>query len=258
MVRGLKGDKRPESPTPKPKDSDTATILSEVNKKLDIIYNMEKKLDELTKAVDFYAEKYQRLSEAKECTENKIKALEQKNTYLEKCNKSLEIRVEELEEKENEKSIQIVGLEKKPGEDTQKLIGQLAKVLKTSIDKINHAMRVGVEKPDLKKPQPIIVNFLTKESRDAWIKCRKLKITNSMVYGNQNNSPIYINEKLTQYKRNLLWTTKNQLKGIYKYIWVQNGNILIKKSEEHKKIFTIRCDKDIERHININAEEAKS
>lgn len=67
-----------------PSETSGEKILSEVNKKLEIIYNMEKKLAELTETVDFYAEMYQGMAEFKEATEKKIKSLEQKKRFLRK------------------------------------------------------------------------------------------------------------------------------------------------------------------------------
>ncbi|XP_059048262.1 uncharacterized protein LOC131843606 [Achroia grisella] len=98
------------------------TLLSEVNKKLEVLYDMQKKIEDLTESVEFYADQYQKMQEFKETAEKKINALENKNIYLEKVNEALEERVLLLEEKQVERNIEIVGVEDMEKEDTKKQI----------------------------------------------------------------------------------------------------------------------------------------
>ena len=231
-------------------DINLTVVLADVNKKLEVLYDMKKKLEELTDLVDFYSEKYQTLMEFKDSAENKIKALEGRNIYLEKSVGSLEDRIQELEDKEKEKNIELSGLEKKKNENLNDIVALVARKLQVSSAEIESSARVGREKPESNKPQTVVVTLKSKSARDQWIKCRKTRLVNGDIYGTGSDVPIYINENLTKNKRTLLWETKNQLKGTYKYIWVQNGQILIKKSDEDKKILKIRTIKDIDHFLN--------
>ncbi|XP_045772707.1 uncharacterized protein LOC123872468 [Maniola jurtina] len=219
-------------------------LLKELNKKLEIIYKMEKKLEDISEAVDFYAEQYQQMVKFKEEAEKKIKSLEQKNVYLDKCNKALEERVLDLEQSMKVNNVEIVGLEKQDNENTTQVVRKIAQTLKLDPDDITETLRVGREND--KKPQPVIVTLKTRRARDLWIKSRKNLLTNKDVYNNNSALPIYINEDLPRATRQLFWNAKNQLKGMYKYIWVQNSNILARKDNE-KRIYRIRNDKDIEK-----------
>ncbi|CAG4952438.1 unnamed protein product [Parnassius apollo] len=180
------------------------------------------------------------------------------NAHLMKCNKALEERVNELEEKDKEKKVEFVGLEKKENEDVAKIIIQVANKLHMDVSQIEHAERVGRIKPDADKPLPVVVTLRTKGARDKWIRSRKKLLTNGEIYGTNNDNRIYINENLTRYKRNLLWVTKNQLRKTYKYIWVQDRKILIRKSDEQKKIMSIKSERDIEKYIENNLNTATS
>lgn len=238
------------SPTGSPviEEPNTAVTMADTNKKMDVI-DMEKKLAELAELVDFVSGKYDKMCEFQIMAEKKIKALENKNAYLEKCNKSLEERVNELEEREKGKKVELAGLERKENEDITTVVTQVAHKLELDPSQIERAERVGREKPDSEKPLPVVITLKTREARDNWIKNRKYRLTNGQIYDTKNDSRIYVNENLTRYKRNLLWLTKTQLKKTYKYIWVQDGKILIRKSDELKKIFSIRDERDIERFI---------
>ncbi|CAK1597601.1 unnamed protein product [Parnassius mnemosyne] len=220
-------------------------LLGEVNKKLEIIYKMERSIEELKDTVDFYAEQYQSIIEFKEEAERKIKSLENKNTYLEKCNKAMEERILEIEQREKENNIEIAGLEMQNNEQILEVVNVIAEKYNLCKADIVDVKRVGRPKPERTKPQPVIVTLRSRSARDKWLSLRKTTLTNDHVYGNKSKSSIYINEDLPKYKRQLFWTSKNELKQIYKYIWIQNSNILVKKENE-TKIHRISCEKDIQ------------
>lgn len=221
------------------------TLLVEMNKKLEVIFKLEKKLDELVATVDFYSELYQEMTEFKKTAENKIKALEQRNVYIEKYNVALEERIMSLEKKEKEKNIEIACLQKNGDtENIKEVIETFARKLNLNPEDIENVERVGSQKIGEERPRPIVVKLRSKEARDQWLQKRKIRITNGDIYGTANKVPIYINEDLNKATRILFWETRNQLKQLYKFIWVQNSNILVKKSE-NEKIFRIRNEGDI-------------
>lgn len=164
----------------------------------------------------------------------KIKALEQKNVYLEKCNKALEERIQELEVKDKEENVEVHGLEKCENENTILVVQKMAQILNLDPNDIQDAQRVGQEKPDDTKPKTVLVTLRSKSARNSWLLVKKeRKITNNKVYENGSEKQIYINEDLPKHKRQLLWTVRNKLKPKnFQYIWVQNGNILVKKNSD--------------------------
>ncbi|XP_026746352.1 uncharacterized protein LOC113507654 [Trichoplusia ni] len=235
--------------TVNPCETSGEKILEEVNKKLEVIYNMEKKLTELTDTVDFYAEMYQEMSNFKEAAEKKIKSLEQKNVFLEKYNRALEERVEELEMKEKEKCLEICGLENIPNENTKQVVQEVAKLLQVNPEDIEDAERVGKEKDGDQRPRIIKVKLRTKNARIKWMAAKKEHtVTNSKLHSNGSDKRIYINEDLPKQKRQLLWSTRNKLKEKgFQYIWVQNFNILAKKNNDETKIYKITTESDLEK-----------
>lgn len=224
-------------------------VLAEINKKLTVIYIVEKKIEDLTNAVEYYADMYQKLLDYKEESEKKIKALENRSVYLEKCNKALEERVQDLEIRNKEKNVEIHGLEKCENENTIQVVQDLARKLNLDPNDIEDAQRVGQEKPNESKPKVVLVTLRSKTARNSWMTVRKeINITNNKVYDNGSDKRIYINEDLPRYKRQLLWAVRNNLKPKgFQYIWVQNSNILVKKNNEEKKIYNIRSEEDLKK-----------
>lgn len=253
----LKGENSPNPQASEiivePGKTSPEAILGEVNKKLEIIFKIEKRLEELTGLVDFYSEQYQAMTEFKQGAQKKISALENKNVYLEKCNKALEERILLLEQKDKDKNIELACLEKHANENLKAVVSKFAEKLNLQPNDIVEVKRVGAEKPLPKnsdiplRPQPVIVTLRSKAARDQWIQQRRTRprITNGCIYGNDSKQTIFINEDVTQYTRQLFWSARNQLKTICNYIWIQNAKILVRKSEEEKKIYNIKNEDDI-------------
>lgn len=228
-------------------DTSKATVeslLAEVNSKLEIIYETKKKIDELTEAVDFYAEQYQMMLNFKETAEKKMNAIENTNKYLQKCNESLQERIVILEQKEVEKNIEIACLDETVNEDTKKIVEKIAQKLNLNTNQIEDAKRVGREKKEEGRPRPVVVTLRSKSARDEWITRRKTLLINKDIIGNNNTKRVYINENLPKSTRQLLWNAKKMLGDIYKHIWPQNLKVLAKK-DDNSKIRWIRSDADI-------------
>lgn len=228
-----------------PSELTVESLLKEMNNKLEVIYKMEKNLEELKNTVDFYSEKYQELIEFKEDANKKIKSLEQKNVYLQKCNDALEERIEDLEIKDKESNIELAGLEIPNHEDLRKTVENIADKLELDPRDIMEVKRVGREKKEATKPQPVVITLKSKGCRDLWLAAKKTVITNKDIFNNGNTKRIFINEDLPRFKRQLFWSAKNELKDNWRYIWIQRSNILVRKEHE-PKIYRIRSYKDID------------
>lgn len=230
-------------------------LLLQMNKKLEVIFKLEKKLDDLTDTVDFYAEQYQQMQEFKKTVENKMKAMEQRNVYLEKCNSALEERVNDLEKLEKEKNIEIAGLMKnKDEENVKEVVKEVALKLCLNPEDIESAERLGSSnkpKTGVERPRPIVVKLRSKQARDQWLQKRKTKLYNGDIYRNDNRMPIYINEDLTKTTKLLFWEARSQLKHHFKFIWIQNSHILVKKDEK-EKIIRIKSENDIKELLSDN------
>ncbi|XP_075990264.1 uncharacterized protein LOC142985907 [Anticarsia gemmatalis] len=179
-----------------------------------------------------------------------MKAMEQRNVYLEKCNSALEERANDLEKIDKEKNIEIACLMKnKDDENVKEVVKEVAVKLCLNPDDIESAERLSSSnKPKTggERPRPIIVKLRSKQARDQWLQKRKIKLMNGDIYCNDNRMPININEDLTKTTKLLFWEARSQLKHQFKFIWIQNSNILVKKDEK-EKIIRIKSENDIKK-----------
>lgn len=227
-----------------------ADLLAKVNDKLEILFDVKKTLEELIESVEYYQEKYDELKEEQEKSIKRIITLENKNVFLDKQNRVMEERIAFLEAKSRERNIEIAGLKSRVGEDIKKTVEIVGRKMGFSPDIILGAMRVGSEKvgkENKERPRPVIVTLTSVSARTEWLAQKKKRLTNSDIYGDNDSMPIFFNEDLTKFMRELLWHTKNELKSTYKYIWIQHGKVLVRKDEkdENKKIFVIRSVDDV-------------
>ncbi|KAL0848808.1 hypothetical protein ABMA28_013233 [Loxostege sticticalis] len=225
------------------------------------IRQLNKTNEEIEKSLDYLGKKYEELEDYnRECVEklkkqeNKMTDLFQRNIHLEKCNKVLEERVCILEQKELNLNIELVNVQYSQEENTIEVVKRISKELKLNPEGIEKAWRVGKAKEN-RDNRPIVVTLSTQEARMEWLKSRKNNVTNHAIFKNNNNSKIYINEHVTHHLRQLFWETKMKLKETYKYIWIQNARILVKKDDTDKKIHQIRFGSDIQNLLQKKPEE---
>lgn len=98
----------PKAQTPRLTDLSLQAALVEISKKLDVMYGVQTKLEQLTET-DFFAVQYQQMTDFRAKADKKFTPIEQK---YEKYSRALEERVMILEQREKEKNIEINGLEK--------------------------------------------------------------------------------------------------------------------------------------------------
>lgn len=215
------------------------------------ITEVKKTYQDIEKSVEFLSAQCEDLEKSRKVyaeeskkNQNKMKELLQKNIYFEKCNKALEERIMKMEQKELELNIELVNVQTIEKENVMETVKKMAEELKLPSEDIEKARRMPGDSS--KAPRPIVVTFRSNKSREDWLKCKKQIITNHRVLKNGDNTRIYINENLTRQMRQLFWIAKMKLKDTYKFIWIQNSRILIKRNEIEKKIYQINFESDIE------------
>lgn len=236
------------SPTPKVfldldlKNLTVESLLHALNKKMEVVFKIKED-------TGFYAEKYDEMLlkqneilTAMKKQQNIIDDITNRCKHFEKLTQALEQRVQAIEQKDKNKNIEIVGVVLKENENIKETIGKIAMQLGVDIKDVESAWRVGRAVPG-RRPPPIVVRLRQEAARDFWMGKRGLLRTNKVLFPEEPDTPIYVNEDLTRYNRELLWNTKQSLRGIFKYIWVKKGRILCKKGDDSKTIhITTRAD----------------
>lgn len=175
--------------------------------------------------------------------QKEMKNLREQNKALNKENDELRTRVDNshyrlnsLEQKSLVNDALICGVPEKASEDLFQVI--------TSIDKASGGPLV--DKSDIlavfrirhkkKKsdgfPRPIVVKFSKNNKKNDFIKrCKKMRknLTTKIFDSHSAQRPVYVSESLTNTTAFLMAKMKELNRGRFKYIWVKNGNILIRR-----------------------------
>jgi hypothetical protein len=99
------------------------------------------------------------------------------------------------------------------------------------------------------RQETILIQFKTREYRDAWLMGKQGRITNDDIFENGNNGRIFVNEHLTPFYKTLIWKTKQELKSSFKFIWFKEGKIQLRKNENERQIFTIKSEEELNKLV---------
>ncbi|CAH0405931.1 unnamed protein product [Chilo suppressalis] len=185
----------------------------------------------------------------------RLKSLEVK----EKENELLKAQIAKLEDQLHRQTlsslqsqIEIIGISETPGETTPNKIG-----IQLNESDLNHVYRGGPritedqkEKDSVRLPRPLVVTFTRRLKRDEFLKAGKTRRTleSCDIVGAGPQRKVYINERLTYEARQLFRTARNGTReNKYKFCWVQNGTVFIRKREgrEGSPPIQVRSSKDL-------------
>lgn len=198
---------------------------------------------EMTKSVQFCSDKIDQFeNDMKEVKSafTSINSMKTEITSLKGIIAIQQTRISELEQRSRIDNIEIQGVTELNGENiynTLQSIGQAIQCQISSSD-ISVAHRVQHVNNDNSNPRNIIVKFLSRQKKDEFLaasKRIKRTTTNSggpgLKVGNLGNS-IFINDHLSKENKILLKRTKDTAKEKnYKFVWVRNCIICIRKNE---------------------------
>ena len=228
-------------------------LLSQENKQLN------SKIDELIKSTNFMSDKYDENAMHMKEIKSQLLEIQNQNKALLEENAALKKEIN-LEKKEREKmqqnflailtpielerrqnNLELHGLPESKEENCNSIVkGVLQNVTPDPIE-ISNCFRFGRFDNSSDKPRRILIQFANKQQRDDIYKKRKnLK---------KMDKPIYLNENLPRHLsilRGKANSKRNEQK--YKFIWMKNGTILVRK-DEHSEVITIRSTFDLDKIV---------
>lgn len=226
-------------------------------------------IKELLQEVKYCKSNMEKMSNRMGDLEGRISALESTKVLHEdnqEMSKEIEKLREELNEKEQEamlSDIEIIGIPEQKGENILHITKLIASKIGETLDEqdIVATYRIGrlqpappaegVSEVDRQKPadrsRPIVVRLARHTVRERVLRAarvrRSIQSTELDIIGPPKN--IYINERLTKINRNILFRVKEEAKkNKWKFVWISNGHILVRK-KENSAVRRIRRESDI-------------
>lgn len=225
------------------------SIRKEIKLESELIMNnireLKEKCMQIEKSQEFLSAKYEQLMQSIQSTKkqvdiatNKMKHQEESISSLKDNTDELYFLVDELQQYSRRDCIEINGIPKLEGENANQIVIEISSLIgvQLSQEDISIAHRL----PDTRKVKDrIIAKLVRRDKKDEIYKNRRKlqKKTNKdipSVASSLKGKPgrIHINESLTSYRRRLLGKINSFKKeNHYKFLWTQNGKILLKQSE---------------------------
>lgn len=140
-------------------------------------------------------------------------------------------QLNDKEQQELNNNVVIQGIPVKENENAQVLVDKIANTLKVAA-KVKKAYRLHGPQNGKAYP-PVKVVFENQDDKKQWMTAkRNVNLTARIFGGNNPLEPIYINHDLT--KQNIEQAKRYKKEQNYKYLWVSNGKIFLRKNDTNK------------------------
>lgn len=208
-------------------------------------------LKEILASQQFISSKYDELLKRNQELETMCSKLKTENVEMKTEMNELKQNTRKIENTLNRGKIEIHGIPYEHDEDIKNIIIKIGKNFEVPIKKEDIAeayrMRKAKHSNEAQKNSPLVVTFVRREDKQKFLCMRK----NRSLFSDEINikgvrSQIFINEYLSKTTKNLFWKAKKvKLEQQYKFLWINNGNILLRKTE-NSKVIQVSSEEDIE------------
>ncbi|KAI5696851.1 hypothetical protein M8J75_001094 [Diaphorina citri] len=210
-------------------------IESTINSKLqDFIQSLEfigGNVDELTNAM-------KNIQQSVIIMDNNQKKLEAQNIELKTKVDILETKLHEMNQDMNMNKIEITGIP--PNVDANAYTEKVFEKIKVNdiVKKGDYVVEKIIKQGNKDQPKQLVVQFESKYKKEKImqkVKEEKPALKSGDITNIGPSVPIYINEYLTPYNKRLFFEAKKMKNDKnYAYLWIKNGQILLKKTNASK------------------------
>lgn len=220
-------------------------ILSDTIKQLvsSEIKLLKDEVNELRESVSFYNQKYEEIKADLDIKTTIIKDLKVDNEMLKTTVTDLSRRLNMVEQNAREANVEINGIPEHKTENLVKTMEQIIKAVNAhnvSVEDVIHVTRVAKLNRGDERPRTVVAKLRTPRHRDeilaAVTKFNKKqsndKLSSHHLGIGGARSPIYVSEHLSPVNKAIHAAARIKAKELgYKFTWVRNGRIFIRKDE---------------------------
>lgn len=215
----------------------------------DQLKQMSEQISDFKASMNFYNAQFETLKSSLEQKESIIQKLQAENERLSTTSTEHAMRLSLVEQSIRVNNVEINGIPEHKTENVVTTIIQLAKTVGEPLEDgdILHATRVAKLNPESKTPRSMVVKLRTPRLRDNLIAAvinfnknkkpqDKLNSSHLGIVGDIR-SPVYVSEHLCPVNKQLHAATRKLAKELgYKFVWVRNGRVFVRKDVPHPAI----------------------
>ena len=204
--------------------------------------SMREEILDFEKAIKFMSADFEDMTAKFKACNEEVKCLRGENSQLVKKVTEMEVRVAQLEQDARQNNIEIHCLPEHKQENLIKTLVQLSNVVSYPLAEVEILSCTRVQKLNASSNQPraVICKLPSKIKRDNLLGAISLynrsnpsnKLNTKLLGYGDKPSPVYVGEHLTAANKSLHAATRIAAKEKkYKFVWVRNGKILVRKNE---------------------------
>lgn len=198
--------------------------------------------DEILKNICFLNEKYDEIQVQLTFNNDEIGRLKKENENLKSTIADLSSRMSRVEQHSRECNLELSCIPEFKNENLTSTVVQLASVVSCPIadTDIVTCKRVAKVNPSSERPRNVIVKLRTTDQRDGILAAvtsfnkanPKDKLNSGHLGIGGTKSPVYVSEHLSPSTKHLHAAARKAVREkLYKYIWVRNGLIMVRKDD---------------------------
>lgn len=177
-----------------------------------------------------------------------INNLVTKNENLSSLVQNLQERLCQVEQNARVTNIEISGIPEKKFENLVKTVEQLGNIVENPIieSEILHVTRVAKLNKDNSRPRSVIVKLSSQRRRDELLaavskfnkKNKDDKLNTAHLGIGGRREPVFVSEHLTLSNKQLHAAARKRSKEVgWKFVWVRDGRVFVRKSEQSPAIY---------------------
>ncbi|XP_026322775.1 uncharacterized protein LOC113232312 [Hyposmocoma kahamanoa] len=194
-------------------------------------------------SMTFFNTQFEEMKNSLEEKNSQLIQLEKENTNLQATMRDLTSRMNLIEQNLRESNIEINGIPENRNENLPNIVLQLTKATGNPLTDtdILHAVRVAKFNKDDGRPRAAVVKLRSPRLRDAVLagvanfnkKTPDNKLCSHHLGIGGSRSPVFVSEHLTPTSKQLHAATRKKAKEAgYKFVWVRNGRVFVRKDEQ--------------------------
>lgn len=198
---------------------------------------IQDKFDEYEKSLEFNSELIKNLTSTITNLKVANEDLRKENTKIKDELRVIKTEIADLQQYSRRNNLEISNLPETENEKISDVLNSVFNCLEIDVmDKVSIAHRVPTA--NKAKPKPIIVQFTNRDSKNLCLKAAKSKkITASQIDGKHKDLPIFFNEHLIPSLKEVFYhCRKFKTENNFKFAWVKDGKIFIRKNENSRVI----------------------
>lgn len=203
------------------------------------VKELRDEVSDVKHSIDFSGKIVEDMSKKITAMENKLKLVDSLKNEVDSLKVRLANFQDDMEQRDQwarRSNIELVGIPERNGENLIGIVSSLARKTGFDLDPkidIDFVTRVAPKESKKGQHKPIIIKMQARYRKDDFLaSIRKMQNLTGSDIGCGGDSRVYANDHLTSASKRLLHLTKEAAKqNNFRFVWVRNCRILVRKSE---------------------------